>query len=97
MALQLENKQLKCRDCAGDFIFTATEQQFFAHRGLVNEPKRCANCRVSKRLERKGVEVKTSDLICGECGVLTRVPFEPKQGRPVLCMRCLHEGRLQPV
>lgn len=27
-------------------------------------------------------------VICSACGVTTRVPFEPTQGKPVLCRPC---------
>jgi CxxC-x17-CxxC domain-containing protein len=27
-------------------------------------------------------------VICSTCGVTTRVPFEPTQGKPVLCRPC---------
>lgn len=35
---------LTCRDC-GELFRSAGEQQFFATKGLVNDPQRCASCR----------------------------------------------------
>ncbi len=33
-----QDKTLKCRDCGQDFVFTASEQAFFAEKGFQNEP-----------------------------------------------------------
>ena len=40
-----QDKTLKCRDCGQDFVFTASEQAFFAEKGFQNEPGRCPACR----------------------------------------------------
>jgi hypothetical protein len=39
-----EDKTLVCRDCGGEFVFTAGEQTFFVERGF-SEPIRCKSCR----------------------------------------------------
>ncbi|MBI1851000.1 MAG: zinc-ribbon domain containing protein [Planctomycetes bacterium] len=44
-----EDKTLTCADCGASFTFTAQEQDFFAEKGLTNEPKRCQNCRKARR------------------------------------------------
>jgi len=44
-----QDKTIKCRDCGQDFVFSASEQQFFAEKGFTNEPKRCPACRRAKR------------------------------------------------
>ncbi len=44
------NKTLKCSDCGADFAFTASEQEFFAGKGFVNEPGRCLPCRAARKL-----------------------------------------------
>jgi len=36
------DKTISCRDCGMDFVFSAGEQQFYAEKGLVNEPQRQA-------------------------------------------------------
>ena len=33
-----QDKTLKCRDCGQDFVFTASEQAFFAEKGFQNDP-----------------------------------------------------------
>ena len=36
-----EDKTLVCRECGAEFVFTASEQQFYAEKGFQNEPGRC--------------------------------------------------------
>src|SRR5260370_42425271 len=84
-----EDKSLTCRDCNKQFIFSAGEQEFFSAKGLVNEPKRCPNCRLLMRIQRNGEDVnRVAEVSCAECGVPTRVPFQPKGYRPVYCAYC---------
>jgi CxxC-x17-CxxC domain-containing protein len=35
------------------------------------------------------------DVICAECGTTTKVPFEPRESRPVYCNDCFSKVRLQ--
>jgi len=44
------DKQLKCKDCNEDFVFSAGQQQHHAQLGLRNEPKRCPVCRQMNRM-----------------------------------------------
>ncbi len=84
-----EDKNLTCRDCQKQFVFSAGEQEFFAAKGLVNEPKRCPNCRLVMRVQRNGEDLaRVAEVSCAECGVPTRVPFQPKGYRPVYCSYC---------
>jgi CxxC-x17-CxxC domain-containing protein len=84
-----EDKSLTCRDCEKQFVFSGGEQEFFAAKGLVNEPKRCPNCRLLMRIQRNGEDVnRVAEVSCAECGVPTRVPFQPKGYRPVYCAYC---------
>ena len=43
------DKQITCRDCGRPFTFTAGEQEFYANKGLMNEPTRCSSCRSARR------------------------------------------------
>ncbi len=43
------DKSLSCVDCGVDFTFTADDQEFHASRGFTNEPKRCPDCRRSRK------------------------------------------------
>jgi len=47
--LSFQDKTLTCRDCNQQFVFTAGEQDFYASRGLTNEPGRCPDCRSIRR------------------------------------------------
>ena len=50
--MSYQDKTLTCVDCGNDFAFTANEQAFYADRGFTNEPKRCPNCRQSRKANR---------------------------------------------
>ncbi len=46
------DRELTCRDCGGAFEFTAGEQEFYASKGLQNDPVRCPSCRAQRRMMR---------------------------------------------
>jgi len=82
-----EDKTLQCKECGADFIFTAGEQEFYNERGFVNEPQRCKGCRdARKNAGRAEREMFTAE--CAECGVEAKVPFRPREDRPVFCSEC---------
>ena len=80
-----QDEKLICEGCGCEFIFTEGEQEFYATKGLTNEPKRCIECR--KAHKQKGNR-QLYDTTCSKCGVQTQVPFEPKEGRDVFCRDC---------
>jgi CxxC-x17-CxxC domain-containing protein len=45
------DKTLTGADCGQQFVFTASEQDFYAQRGF-SEPRRCASCRASRKAAR---------------------------------------------
>jgi CxxC-x17-CxxC domain-containing protein len=45
------DKNLTCADCGQEFVFTASEQDFYAQRNFT-EPRRCSSCRVSRKAAR---------------------------------------------
>ena len=45
------DKNLTCADCNQEFVFTASEQDFYAQRGFT-EPRRCSSCRASRKAAR---------------------------------------------
>ena len=47
-----QDKSIHCSDCGNTFTFTAGEQEFYASKGLTNEPKRCAPCRAARKTQR---------------------------------------------
>lgn len=96
------DKSLQCRECGGEFIFSAGEQEFYASKGLVNEPGRCPACRAARkqRLNTGGMmdggarparEMHTA--ICAECGNQAIVPFLPRNDKPVYCSTCFERVR----
>ncbi|MCL5959333.1 MAG: zinc-ribbon domain containing protein [Chloroflexi bacterium] len=97
------DKVLTCRDCGCEFSFTAGEQEFYAARGLQNEPGRCPSCRASRRSQRStggyssGYSSRPSremhEAVCAECGAQTRVPFVPRNDKPVYCSPCYDKVR----
>ncbi len=94
--MALEDKVLTCSECAQEFTFTIGEQEFYLSRSLMNEPRRCPECRAARRSERRGGygdSRRTYSVVCADCGVETTVPFEPTQGRPVYCKDCYDKIR----
>jgi CxxC-x17-CxxC domain-containing protein len=88
------DKTLACRDCNVPFVFTVEEQEFFRAKALVNEPRRCPNCRLSARMLRNGNDKAClSSTTCANCGIHTQVPFQPRGLRPVYCLACHHRNR----
>lgn len=82
-----EDKTMQCKDCNQDFIFTAGEQEFYAEKGFQNEPTRCKDCRVSRKQQiRESREMHTAT--CAECGAEAKVPFKPRNDRPIYCSDC---------
>ena len=89
-----QDKTLVCRDCGGEFVFSAGEQQFYRDKQFTNEPKRCKPCKLKRAANpdrASSGRVETSAL-CSQCGRETTVPFRPTQGRPVFCRQCF-QGR----
>lgn len=87
---------LRCCDCAGDFVFTVGEQEFFYNKGLTNEPKRCANCRVVTRLRRSGRSLETlTAAVCAKCESEFMLPFKPLGYKPTYCNTCFRTHRAE--
>ena len=85
-----EDKTLICKECGGEFIFTAGEQEFYAEKGFENEPGRCKNCRDNRKHSgRGGGEREIFEATCSACGGIAKLPFKPRdEGRPVYCSEC---------
>jgi CxxC-x17-CxxC domain-containing protein len=85
---------LTCKDCGGQFVFSAREQQFFAEKGFTNQPQRCRDCRQARRAQNGDSPAPRSsprpsfEAVCAACGVETTVPFRPRGDRPVYCRSC---------
>jgi CxxC-x17-CxxC domain-containing protein len=96
---------ITCTDCGIDFVFTASEQAFFAEKGFASAPKRCASCRAQRRSMGGGSygngggfsasrgPREMFDATCARCGTETQVPFRPTGARPVYCSDCFRMMR----
>ena len=99
--MALSDKTLVCAECGGEFLFTVGEQEFFNSRGFVNEPKRCQNCRSSRRSEQRSGGYESGQremhpIVCAQCGNQAMVPFRPRGDRPVYCSDCFSQNRTSP-
>lgn len=91
-----QDKTLACRDCGAEFVFTAGEQEFYAEKGFQNEPTRCKECRQNRKASRPSNGPREMhDAVCAECGAATKVPFLPRNDRPIYCSECYAAMRNQ--
>lgn len=103
------DRVLRCRECGEEFVFSAGEQEFYASRGLMNEPGRCPACRAARRSRMAASgggnaammsagprpQREMHPAVCAECGVETMVPFLPRNDKPVYCSSCFDRIRAQ--
>lgn len=88
-----EDKTLNCKDCESEFIFTVGEQEFYAEKGFQNEPARCKTCRDARKASGRRAPREMHDAVCADCGADTKVPFEPRNDRPIYCSDCYQARR----
>ncbi len=98
-----QDKSIQCAECGATFTFTADEQEQFASRGYTNEPKRCSACRQARKDRMgnsgggygsgSGARREMFPATCAQCGKETKVPFQPRQDRPVYCSDCYNKVR----
>ncbi|KJS83091.1 MAG: zinc-binding protein [Peptococcaceae bacterium BICA1-8] len=91
--MALQDKTLTCKDCDSDFVFSASEQEFYAEKGFQNEPQRCPSCRKVRKQRTtsnssSGGQRQMFSATCSSCGVQTQVPFKPNGTKPVYCRDC---------
>ena len=85
--MEFVDRELKCSECGGTFVFSAGEQEFFNQKGFTHDPKRCKQCKAKLDTKRR-IETRVK---CSECGIDTTVPFKPTQSRPVFCSTCFRK------
>lgn len=84
-----EDKTLICKECGKEFTFTAGEQEFYAEKGFENEPQRCKSCRDARKAMREPKPEREMFIgVCANCGGEAKVPFQPREDRPVYCSEC---------
>lgn len=96
--LMFSDKTLTCRDCGCEFVFSASEQDFFAEKGFTNEPSRCPQCRSARKQQSRNgrgprAPREMHPATCAACGAKTQVPFRPTGDRPVYCSDCFNKNR----
>lgn len=100
-----KDKELSCKDCGNNFVFSASEQEFYAQKGFTNEPVRCPECRSARKAKvrssnnrsggygRSQQQRKMYPATCSSCGKQTTVPFQPSGSKPVYCKDCYQSQR----
>ena len=89
---KFQDKTLTCKDCGNQFVWTASEQEFYEKKGFNNAPVRCPSCRQAKKA-RMGDRKQMFEITCSQCGKKDTVPFQPKGDRPVLCRDCFYKQK----
>ena len=90
--MNFEDKTLICKECGSEFTFKAGEQEFYAEKGFQNEPQRCKGCRDAIKSAGKP-EREMFTATCANCGKEAKVPFRPREDRPVYCSDCFAKMR----
>jgi CxxC-x17-CxxC domain-containing protein len=85
--MAFQDETLTCKDCGKEFVFTASEQEFYEQKGFDNKPQRCKECRIAKKNAAYG-ERPSVEITCSKCGKTDTVPFQPKDPSNVLCKDC---------
>jgi CxxC-x17-CxxC domain-containing protein len=86
--LSYQDKQLTCRDCGGPFLFTAGEQEFYANKGLMNEPTRCQSCRSARKSTTRSFEEDNSGGYVRYGAFASFGGRTPRQMHPTVCADC---------
>lgn len=86
------DRTLTCKECGVEFVFSASEQEFYAEKGFQNDPARCPQCRTARKRQRSSSR-EMHTVVCAECGCDTQVPFRPTEDRPVYCRDCYQKQR----
>jgi len=102
------DENLQCRDCEGEFVFSAEEQEFFDSKGFTNKPVRCKDCRSAKKQRMdgdrggdRGGRGGGGDRACYNCGQTGHLSYECTEakkegaGGPARsCYNCGQEGHI---
>ena len=77
-----EDKTLVCKECGKEFV--------------ENEPQRCKACRDARKNGGAHTGTRTMyEATCAACGKVARVPFQPREDRPVYCSDCFAKMKNQ--
>ena len=81
-----QDRGITCRDCSTEFVFTGGEQEFYASKGLQNDPVRCPECRSARKTARSTLENDTGYTRYG--GAASFGGRTPRQMHPAACALC---------
>lgn len=84
--MSFQDRSLTCRDCQSEFVFTAGEQEFYASKGLQNDPVRCPDCRNARKSARTTLESDSGYIRYG--GAASFGGRTPRQMHPAACALC---------
>ena len=84
--MSYQDRVLTCRDCSREFIFTGGEQEFYASKGLQNDPVRCPDCRQARKSARSALENDAGYVRYG--GGASFGGRTPRQMHPATCAMC---------
>lgn len=90
-------KEENCQTPGKQFVWTASEQEFYAAKGF-SAPQRCPACRAAKKAEKQGGRFdrgprQMHEITCANCGAKGEVPFVPRDPSNVLCADCFRNKR----
>ena len=81
---------INCSDCGIDFVFSASEQEFFAEKGFSSAPKRCSSCRAQRRASGGGASSYGNGGGYSGDGSMAR----PREMHDATCARCGNETQV---
>lgn len=84
----MQDTTLTCGACSGSFVFTASEQAYYAERGF-QFPKRCRSCRQARR---RGRRRSQQSSISGSLPAMK--PMAPRDTYPASCVDCGEDMKL---
>lgn len=90
-----QDETLTCRDCGKEFVFTASEQAFYAEKAS-RTSHAVARSAVRRSAAQNGGARPQREMftaICADCGKETQVPFQPRGDKPVYCRDCFANHR----
>ena len=85
--MSYQDRNIACRDCNNEFVFSGGEQEFYASKGLMNDPVRCPDCRNARKSARSTLESDSGYVRYG--GAASFSGRTPRQMHPATCASCM--------
>ncbi len=86
-----DDRTLTCADCGQEFVFTASEQQFYSDRGF-SDPRRCRSCRAQRKATMGGGDQMSAGGGYGAGG-----GFRERRPREMFDATCSNCGKIAQV